>query len=152
MCVCTRLSRAPWLETPQVSCGDGRHSSSGESGTSSLCVSSFGKADLGKPNRSPRCLRGTDVEEEKEEGWGGGDEGMRETDACLWDVCTLCINEPSLQLKVHPALQTIKGRDCPHGPLSPSHFEISVQPALALYYHGKAKQLAICKQNHVCLL
>ena len=55
VCVCTRLSSAPCLETLQVSCGNGRYSSSGESGTSSPCVSSFGKADFGKPNRSPRC-------------------------------------------------------------------------------------------------
>lgn len=87
-----------------------------------------------------------------EEEEGGEDEGRRETDVCLWDVCTLCINEPSLLLKVHPALQTIKGRDCHHDPLSLSRFEMSTQPASALCYHGKAKQLAICKQNHVCLL
>lgn len=43
-----------------------------------------------------------------------------ETDVCLWDVCALCISEPSLLLKVHPTQKTIKGCDCHHTAPPPS--------------------------------
>ena len=79
----------------------------------------FRKGGFREAKQKPEVLRGIDVEEEE----GGEDEGRRETDVCLWDVCTLCINEPSLLLEVHPALQTIKGCDCHHDPLSLSHFK-----------------------------
>lgn len=140
-CVCTRLSRAPWLETPQVSCGNGRHSTSGESGTSSPCVSSFGKGGFREAKQKPEVLRGTDVEEEEE---GGEDEGRRETDACLWEVCTLCINGPSLPLKVCPALQTIKGQR-----LSPRPPSLSLR--LTLKYLSSQRQqhcVAMAKPNN----
>lgn len=155
MCACACLSKAPWHETLQVSCGNCRHSSSSESGTSSLCFSCFGKADFGKPNRSWRCWGELRWRRRRERVRGMRFERRGETDACLWDVCAL--SEPSLLLKVHPTQKTIKGCDC-HHTASPSvclprfYFEISIQSASALCYHGKAKQLATCKQNHVCLL
>lgn len=71
--MCTRLSRSPWLETLQVSCGNGRHSSSSESGTSSPRVSGFGKGGFREAKQKPEVLRGTGVEEDR-----GGDEGSGE--------------------------------------------------------------------------
>lgn len=72
---------------------------------------------------SERRISGSQTEARRAEGnrcgWGVVGGG---TDVCLWDVRTLCISEPSLLLKVQPALQTIKGRNCHHDPLSLSHF------------------------------
>lgn len=59
VCVCNCLSRAPCLETLQVSCGNRGHSSSGESGTSSLCVSCFGKGGFREAKQKLEVLRGT---------------------------------------------------------------------------------------------
>lgn len=80
------------------------------------CTSPVSESSFREAKQKPEVLRGTEVEEErgKERRRGGG------TDACLWGVCALCINEPSLLLKVPPALQTIKGGDCHHDPLCAS--------------------------------
>lgn len=104
------------------------------------------KADFGKPNRSLRCW-GEPV-------WRRTGGGWRQwgTDGFLWDVCTLCMREPSFLPRVQLSLQSIKGHHCHRDPLFLSHYQMSIQPVPVPCYHGKAKQLPICKHNHVCPL
>lgn len=106
------------------------------------CVSSFGKLDFRKPNRSRTS-------------WGEpvllGGVLMLAEQTC---VCgTSWVTEPSLVLEVQATQQTI--RDWKIVTTTPScclTLETSSQSVSVPCYYGKAKQWTICKQSHACLL
>lgn len=112
----------------------------------------FRKGGFREAKQKPGVLRGTDVEEEE----GGGRRWRQEGNSRVF-VGRLYIMHKwtisSAESSPRPADHQ-RPRLSPRPPLclALSHFEISIPPASALCYHGKAKQLAICKQNHVCLL
>lgn len=113
------------------------------------CASPVSESSFREAKQKLEVLRGTEVEERRR---GRREVRVREggTDACLWDVCTLCINEPSLLLKVHSALQTIKGNDCHHDP-PPSPFPFSLRSlCLALKYSSsrRRQRVAMAKPNN----
>lgn len=139
VCALPGLSRAPSFEMLQVSCGKGWHSSSGESGCSSPIASPVSESWISGSQTGVGRAEGS-----WSLGWGGQQGNRR-----VFVVLNARMNH-RLSLKFRPPCrQLLTEKLSPHPLLLSPFRNIDVSGPR---YYGKAKQWAICKQNHVCRL